>query len=118
MPSSDENPDYDLIVHESIGNSMLRILLQNQSLQRPLFEILFQDIRKRVKPENERQAQDLVLLIGQMKFVNFRDNSEYIFKEYFEMLAQCNLRAREMLIGVIDDFVELTKHSLAMDKIL
>lgn len=120
MPSTDEDSDTtrDTIVHESPGNSMLRFLLQNKHVQKPLFGAFFQEIRKRTKPENERELLDLVLIIRQMQFVNFQNNSDYIFNQYFEILGECNLRAREALIGGLDDFVELAKHSAAMEKIM
>lgn len=114
--NADENAD--TIVHESIGNSMLRFLLQDMHLQRPMFTVFFKEIVQRIKAETEVELLDLAMVIRQMRFVDFRDNSDFIFNEYFSILPQCNQRAREVLIGGLDDFVQLGKHSEAMEKIM
>lgn len=116
MQNADENAD--TIVHESIGNSMLRFLLQDMYLQRPMFDVLVKEIIQRIKAETEVELLDLAMVIRQMRFVDFRDNSDFIFNEYFSILPQCNQKAREVLIGGLEDFVELGKHSEAMEKIM
>lgn len=120
MPSdgSKENRDYDTVVYESIHNSMLRLLLNNKELQRSILELLFDELRTRTKPENDNQLLNLALVLRQMQSVEFLQNSAYIFNEYFDILPQCNLKAREIFIGALNDLVEGRRHNEAIVRIM
>ncbi|XP_063706564.1 Fanconi anemia group D2 protein homolog isoform X2 [Culicoides brevitarsis] len=115
-PYSEENPEP--VVHESIGNSMLKFLLQNLRLQKQMFTVYFREVAKRAKPTNEAEFREFAVIVEQMRMVNFRENSDFIYAKYFEILAECNVRARETLICGIIDFVEQRKHTAAMEQIM